>query len=134
MDWEKYTGKKSKPREYGNDVVKFVNPSGPETITITDPGKRLEYVDDHTVRIVDVEKRGDGKWKIVGSTTIPDGGDVVGTTPEPLPSFDEVWETVQARLEARAYDGLPLQQAVVAMVKDVARVMYETLTQEQNDE
>ena len=123
MDWEKYTGKKSAAREIPGTLL-VGDLSGPTTFTVTDPGKRLEYVDDHTVRIVyerEIEKA------IIG---IPP----IDNTPEPLPSFDEIWETVQSKLENRAYDGLPMQQAIVAMVKDAARAMYETLTQEQNDE
>lgn len=127
MDWEKYTGKKSKPIEYGNDVVKFVNPTKEQVLSWKD----VEMVDDHTIRAVgispgymnrtiDIQAQDDLEVFV--------GAQKVYPRPSP-PSFDEVWKRIETEVLPVGVRYAPGSQLTV--MREMFRIMYETLTQDQ---
>lgn len=127
MDWERYTGKKSKP----------VGPAGVNTLSLEKRNDEwriitlpTERVDDHTVRIVETNPGAFGPVTIGVPDELVDN--VCGEHPS-YPSFDEVWESVKHEIWNTIPESAPMNgRTIEAVLKIAMRIMYEALTEAQD--
>lgn len=77
-----------------------------------------------------------GGMRVKGITPVDfKSGDVVGPIPKPLPTFDEVWETIATEIDTTIPSYTTMTgETIMQCMRLAMRIMYEALTQEQNDE